>query len=213
MNFTIIECEQRSPEWYAARVGRLTGSRAPHMMAKIQKGEAAARRNLRVGMGLERITKKSYERAFSARTTQQGIEFEPQAISAYEAMTGNIVERTGFLSCDSIMAGCSLDGHVSGFKGIVEAKCPESATHYGYLKTKQIPEDYRWQCIHNMWVSNAEWCDFISFDPNFPEDLQFLCVRIERDEKVIAAYADDATRFLAEVVVEAKEIEKLRAAA
>ena len=144
MNFTIINCEQRSDEWRAARVGRLTGSRAPHMMAKIKSGEAAARRNLRVGMALERITNRPYERFFTARVTQTGIETEPQALATYEVRSGDIVERTGFLSLDGVMMGCSLDGHVNNFEGIVEAKCPESATHYGYLKTRQIPEEYYW---------------------------------------------------------------------
>lgn len=212
MNFTIIECEQRSDQWRLARVGRLTGSRAPHMMARIKSGEAAARRNLRVGMGLERITGKPYERSFSSRYTDQGIETEPLSIAAYEARTGNIVERTGFLSCDSIMAGCSLDGHINGFEGIVEAKSPESATHYAYLKTREIPEEYRFQCIHNMWVSNAQWCDFVSFDPSFPVDLQYLCVRLERNTSDMASYELAATIFLAEVAVEVTDILKLRAA-
>jgi YqaJ-like viral recombinase domain len=213
MKFTVIECEQRSDEWRAARVGRLTGSRAPHMMARIKSGEAAARRNLRIGMGLERITGNPYERAFSSRYTDQGIDTEPLAIAAYEARTGNIVERTGFLACDSIMAGCSLDGHINDFEGIIEAKCPESATHYGYLKTGEIPDEYRWQCLHNMWVSNAKWVDFVSFDPSFPDDLQYLCVRVNRDEKEITGYELAATLFLAEVAVEVEDIKKLRKSA
>lgn len=206
MNFTILECEQRSDEWRSARVGRLTGSRAPHMMAKIKTGEAAARRNLRVGMALERLTKKPYERAFSSRYTDQGIETEPLGIAAYEARTGNIVERTGFLACESIMAGCSLDGHINAFEGILEAKCPESATHYGYLKTREIPEEYRWQCLHNMWVSGAKWCDFVSFDNSFPHALQYMCVRIERNEKEMISYGLAAEMFLAEVAVEVQGI-------
>ena len=213
MNFTIINCEQRSDEWRAARVGRLTGSRAPHMMAKIKSGEAAARRNLRVGMALERITNRPYERFFTARVTQTGIETEPQALATYEVRSGDIVERTGFLSLDGVMMGCSLDGHVNNFEGIVEAKCPESATHYGYLKTRQIPEEYYWQCVHNLYVTGAKYCDFISFDPSFPEDLQYLCVRMERSESVMTAYAEAANRFLAEVAVEVQEIQKLRSAA
>jgi hypothetical protein len=182
------------------------------MMARIKSGEAAARRNLRIGMGLERITGKPYERAFSSRYTDQGIETEPLGIAAYEARTGNIVERTGFLSCDSILAGCSLDGHINGFEGIIEAKSPESATHYAYLKTREIPEDYRWQCVHNMWVSNAQWCDFVSFDPSFPVDLQFLCVRLMRNAVDMTSYELAATIFLAEVQVEVNDILKLRAA-
>lgn len=213
MNFTVLDCEQRSDEWRAARVGRLTGSRAAPMMAKIKSGEAAARRNLRIGMGLERITNRSYERAFTARVVQQGIDTEPVALGIYEARTGYMLDRPGFLSGGALMVGCSLDGAINDFEGIVEAKCPESATHYGYLKSRQIPEDYQWQCVHNMWVSGAQWCDFISYEPNFPEDLQYLCVRIERNESAITAYAEAANRFLAEVAIEVTEIQKLRVAA
>jgi hypothetical protein len=131
----------------------------------------------------------------------------------YEANTGHVVERPGFLSLGGIMAGCSLDSFADGRRGIVEAKCPKSATHYEDLRTRQIPRDYRWQCIHNLWVSEAEWCDFISYDARFPEDLQYLCVRLERDPKEIAAYETAAMRFLAEVAIEIHEINSLRVAA
>jgi YqaJ-like viral recombinase domain len=181
------------------------------MMATTRGGdEAAARRNLRTGLGLERVTKKAADRAFATRVVTHGINTEPLALGIYEARSGNILSRTGFLSCGPVMVGCSLDGAVGNMEGIVEAKCPESATHYRYLLTGEIPEDYRWQCIHNLWVSGAKWCDFISFDPDFPEDLQYLCVRMKRDEKVIAAYAADAKRFLVEVSIEVEDIQKLR---
>lgn len=207
MNFTVINCEQRSDEWRAARVARLTGSRAPSMLAKIKSGAwSASRRNLCVGMALERMTGKSYERSFTSRVTTQGAETEPLALGIYEARSGNIVERTGFLSCGAIPLGCSLDGSVSNFEGIVETKCPESATHRDYLKSGQIPEEYRWQCIHNMYVSNAKWCDFISFDPSWPEHMQYMCVRLNRNEKEMADYADAVNRFLAEVTVEYNEL-------
>jgi predicted phage-related endonuclease len=111
------------------------------------------------------------------------------------------------------MAGCSLDAFVSGRKGIVEAKCPKSATHLEYLRTRKIPNDYYWQCLHNLWVSGADWCDFISYDEAFPEELQYLCVRLERDEAAIEAYAKLASTFLAEVSVEVNEITAMRLAA
>jgi predicted phage-related endonuclease len=218
MSFTVIDCEQGSPEWHAARVAKLTGSRAPDMMATIKSGAwSASRRNLCVGMALERMTGKSYERSFSARVTEQGKEGEPLLLSTYEAKSGNIVERTGFLSVDGMPIGCSLDGSVNNFEGIVEGKFPESATHRDYLKSGQIPEIYRYQCIHNMYVSGAQWCDFVSFDPSWPAHMQYLCIRMERDEKVMSAYAEAVTRFLAEVTVEYNELvalgEKLKRAA
>jgi hypothetical protein len=214
MSFTIIECEQRSDAWYAARAGRLTGSAAADMMRTIKSGApSTSRKHLMMRLALERITGRPQERGFTTAAVEHGRDTEPVALARYEAETGSILEPVGFLSLGAVMAGCSLDSFVSGRKGIVEGKCPESATHYEYLRTKQIPPDYRWQCVHSLWVSNAEYCDFISFDDRFPDDLQYLCVRLERNEGEIRAYESAALRFLAEVTVEVNEINKLRIAA
>lgn len=213
MSFTIVNCDQRSDEWRAARLGKLTGSCAAAMMTTVKSGEAAARRDLRIRLALERITGRSQENDFYAKAVEHGVNAEPVALGIYEANSGHIIEQTGFLALDGVMAGCSLDAFVSNRTGIVEAKCPKSATHYGYLRTKEIPTAYRWQCIHNMWVSGAQWCDFISFDDRFPEDLQYLCVRLVRNEAEIQAYAVAVGRFLAEVAVEVNEINNMRAAA
>ncbi len=213
MNFTILTCEQRSDEWREARLGRLTGSTAVDITRTVKSGEAASRRNLRVQLALERITGRSEESEFQSEAMKAGVELEPQALATYEAITGTILERVGFLKCEVLMAGCSLDAFVAGRKGIVEAKAPKSATHLEYLRTRKIPNDYYWQCLHGLWVSNAEWCDFISYSPVFPEELQYLCVRLERDEQAIAAYAALASTFLAEVSVEVSEIQAMRKAA
>lgn len=213
MRYEVIDCEQRSEAWHQARAGRLTGSAAYDMMKTIKSGQfSAGRKHLRMRLALERITGRPQERSFTTAALQHGIDSEPVAIARYEAETGAILEPVGFLSLGGIMAGCSLDSFVSGRKGIVEVKCPESATHYEYLKTRQIPELYRWQCLHNLWVSGADYCDFISMDSRFPDDLQYLCVRMERNCSEIAAYEDAAMRFLAEVSIEVEEVCKLRAA-
>lgn len=211
--FTVIDCEQRSPQWFAARAGRLTGSAAADMTRTTKSGVSASRKHLRMRLALERITGQPQERAFTTAAVERGREKEPFAAGRYEAETGCILEPLGFLSMGPIMAGCSLDSFVHGRKGIVEIKCPESATHYEYLRTRQIPSDYRWQCIHNLWVTGAEFADFISFDDRFPEDLQYLHVRLERKEREIEAYEAEVNKFLAEVTVEVGEINKLRKAA
>lgn len=213
MSYTIIDCEQRSDEWKDARAGRLTGSAAAAMMTEIKSGEAAARRDLRVRLALERITGRPQENEFTAASVRHGVAMEPEALGIYEAETGQILERVGFLSLGGVMAGCSLDGFVHGRKGIVEAKCPKSATHLEYLRTREIPKAYRWQCLHNMWVSDAEWCDFISYDNCFPMQLQYLCVRLERSQIEINSYAATVGRFLAEVSVAVSEINNLKVAA
>jgi predicted phage-related endonuclease len=201
MSFTMIEAPQRSSEWFAARLGRLTGSRASDMLATVKtKGqEAAARRNLRVQLVLERITGRCQEAAYVSPAMQQGTDREPDAAALYEAVTGEFLTRTGFLRHDALMAGCSLDGHVGDFEGIIEIKSPQPAAHLDYLKSGVIPGDYLRQITHNLWISGAQWCDWLSFNPDFPEPLRVRLVRVERDEAAIDAYVEQALTFLGEV--------------
>lgn len=211
MNYTIVNCEQRSPEWVAARLGKLTGSVAGDMMTRIKSGESAARRNLRVRLALERLTNRSQERKFMVEAVQWGIDHEPAATAIYEARTGNILEPVGFCDVPGLMAGCSLDSFIADGSGIVEVKCPESATHLEYLRTKKLPLEYYWQCLHNCWITGAQFADFVSFDPRFEERLQFLCVRFQPTALELEAYDKSARDFLAEVAVEVKSIQELAA--
>lgn len=213
VNFTVLDCEQRSDEWRAARAGRLTGSRAADMLAKIKTGEAAARRDLRLQLALERVVGTPQEDDYISKEMQRGIDLEAVALGEYEILTGNAVQKTGFLSHKDHMAGCSLDGHVSQFVGIVECKCPKSATHLRYLRSGVFPSDYVGQGTHNMWVSGARWCDFISFDDRFPVELQLFVVRMVRDDARIAEYEATVIRFLAEVDGEVAGINAMRLAA
>lgn len=205
--FTVVNAPQRSDEWFLARLGRLTGSRAADMLAMIKSGEAAARRDLRTQLVVERLTQTLQEEPFINAAMQRGIDMEPAAFAAYEALTGLVAERTGFLAHDTLATGCSLDGHVGDFEGITEFKCPKSATHLRYLRGNVVPADYLPQITHNLWVSGAQWCDFLSFDDRFPVRLQTFLVRVERDEAAIAAYAEKALAFLEEVD---REVEAVR---
>lgn len=207
MTFTIINAEQRSPEWFAARAGRLTGSRAADMLATIKSGEAAGRRNLRAQLVLERVTGKPQEQTFESAAMRQGAEREAAALDRLEAELGYILTRTGFLAADGLMAGCSLDGHVGNFERIVEAKAPLAATHLEYLKSGKVPGEYLKQITHNLWISGAQACDWLSYNPDFPEHLQTKIVEVARDEAAIAAYDTAARAFLAEVD---RELEALR---
>lgn len=198
--FTVIDAEQRSPAWFQARLGRLTGSRAADVIATTKKGEqTAARRDLRLQLALERITGQSQDDTYVSQEMRRAIALEPQAVAAYEARTGCFVERTGFLSHDTIAAGCSLDGHVGDFTGILEVKCPKSATHLAYLEAGTVPPEYLPQIVHNLWVTGAAWCDFLSFDDRFPPHLQTLLVRYPRYEPEIALYTLSVAAFLDEV--------------
>lgn len=200
--FTVIEAEQRSPSWFTARLGRLTGSRAADMLATIKSGEAAARRDLRVQLVVERLTATLQEDTFVNAAIQRGIDCEPLAFVAYESLTGLMAVRSGFLSHDTYLAGCSLDGHVGDFAGILEVKCPKSATHLRYLRGGVVPSDYLPQITHNLWITGAEWCDFLSFDDRFPLALQTFLVRVRAADIDLAGYEKKALAFLAEVDVE-----------
>jgi putative phage-type endonuclease len=201
-SFTICEAEQRSPAWFQARAGRLTGSRAADMLATIKSGEAAVRRDLRTQLVVERLTGQPQEDVFVNAAMQWGIDHEADAFAAYEAQTGHLVRRTGFLMHTALMVGCSLDGDVDDFAGIVEIKCPKSATHYGYVKAKELPATHRPQILHNLWVTGADWCDFVSYDPRMPEHIQLVVIRVPRVEIDVLAYAKTAEKFLEEVDAE-----------
>ena len=209
-DFTIIDAEQRSEAWFKARLGRLTGSRAADCLATIKSGEAAARRDLRVQLVCERLTQTLQEDPFVNAAMQRGIDCEPLAFSAYESLTGNVAHRTGFLAHNTLPIGCSLDGHIGNFEGILECKCPKSATHLSYLRGGKTPAAYLPQITHNLWVTGAAWCDFLSFDDRFPPDLQTFLVRVNRDEKDIAAYESAALLFLSEVAAEVDAVKGLR---
>jgi predicted phage-related endonuclease len=199
VRFAIINADQRSPEWFQARAGRLTGSRAADVLATIKSGEASARRDYRMQLVTERLTGQPQEDGFVNAAMLRGIELEPLAFAAYEAVTGNVAIRTGFLSHVTHLAGCSLDGHVDNFAGIVELKCPKSATHLRYLNEGVLPKEYIPQVTHNAWISGAEWVDFLSYDDRFPPDLQVFYVRVLAKDLDIEKYEKSALAFLAEV--------------
>jgi hypothetical protein len=199
VRFAIVNADQRSPEWFKARAGRLTGSRAADMLATIKTGEAAARRDYRMQLVTERLTGQPHEDGFVNAAMLRGIELEPLAFAAYEAVTGNVAIRTGFLSHVTHLAGCSLDGHVDNFAGIVELKCPKSSTHLRYLNECVLPKEYIPQVTHNAWISGAEWVDFLSYDDRFPAELQVFYIRVLAKDLDIAGYEKSALAFLDEV--------------
>jgi hypothetical protein len=210
VTFTISKAEQRSPEWFAARAGRVTGSRASDVLATIKSGEAAARRDYRAQLLAERLTGQPQEDGYVNAAMQWGIDQEANAFAAYEAHSGHLVNRTGFLSCDELMIGCSLDGDVNGFTGIVELKCPKTATHLKYLKAGVVPSEHVPQIVHNLLVTNAQWCDFVSYDPRLPEEYRLFVVRMPRDEKQIASYQVALSLFLSDVEKDVAELQQLR---
>src|SRR6185503_9750953 len=131
---------------------------------------------------------KSQENGYQSAAMQAGIDREPDALALYEAVTGRLLTQTGFRSHKTLMAGCSLDGHVGDFERIVEVKCPIAATHLEYLKSGVVPGEYLKQIQHGLWLTGAQCCDWLSYHPDFPEPLQAKLVTVERNEAEIASY-------------------------
>lgn len=208
--FTVIDAPQRSAGWFTARCGRLTGSVAADITTTLKSGgEPAARRDLRTKLALETLTGRSLEDDYQNADMRRGIELEPEALALYEAQSGNLVQQTGFLSHSELMVGCSLDGHVGDFDGIIELKAPRPANHLKYLRANVLPAEHRYQIVHNLFVSGAQWADFCSFAPDFPGPLRLFRVRVQRDEAEIKAYALLARLFMQEVDKELAEIQQL----
>lgn len=196
--FLLSDVSQGSPEWLAERLGRFCASDAPKMLASIKSGEAAARRDLRMRIVCERITKALSEDTFVNADMQRGKDLEPQARIAYEFARGVAVTQTGFLRHRELLAGCSPDGVIGDFEGLVEIKCPRTARHVAYLRDGGVPSEHRPQLLHQLWISGASFVDFVSFDPLMPERLQLFVTRLDRNEFEIAEYETKARAFLAE---------------
>ena len=198
--------DQRTDEWFKSRLGKATASRIADIIAKTKTGPSASRENYAVQLVLERITQTKGE-SYSNAAMQWGTETEPLARQAYELKRGLFVDEVGFIDHPTIAnSGASPDGLV-GTDGLVEIKCPNSATHMETLVTRKIPQKYIPQMTWQMACTGRSWCDFVSFDPRFPENLQIFIERIEYDPTYVRMLELEVTQFLDEVE---KKVEILR---
>jgi len=209
VTFTVVDCIQRSPEWFAARLGKLTGSVAGEMLATIKTGEAAARRDLRLRLICERLTGRVQDDGYTSPAMQWGIDQEPAARVAYEVMTGDLVREVGFCAHPTLQAGCSPDGYVGDYARLVSFKCPKSATHLRYLRAGVMPVEYVPQMLAELWITGAPAYDFVSYDPRFPEPLQLFSVAVARNDAAIAEFHAKAIAFLEEVDRELEAVQTM----
>ena len=199
--------EQRSAEWYAARLGKVTASKVADVVARTRTGYAASRANYMAQLVCERLTGKPTE-GFSNAAMEWGVEQEAAARDAYSARVGELVTEVGFIDHPAIkMAGASPDGIVGA--GIVEIKCPSTATHIEYLFEREPPQKYFYQMQWQMACTGADWCDWVSYDPRMPENLQLLVVRIPRDTDCITLLEKEVSEFLAELDVKVAKLKEM----
>lgn len=199
----IHHCDQRSEAWHALRCGKLTGSGANALLAvrKRGSGELQARADLRQRIVVERLTGvPANDIPYLPKDMQHGVTCEPEAVGAYEAATGQLVCRVGFIEHDTLATGCSPDGYVGDIEGVIEVKCPASRTHLEYLQAGVVPEDYVGQLVHAIWVTGAQWAEFISYDPRFLDpSLHLFIRRVTRKSLDLTAYELAVSLFLSEV--------------
>jgi putative phage-type endonuclease len=190
--------EQRSDEWFEARLGKVTASKIADVMSTLKTGkEAITRKNYRIQLVSERLTNKKAD-SFINDAMRIGIEREEDARTTY-IFKHNDVEEIGFVDHPTIpMTGASPDGLV-GDDGLIEIKCPLTTTHTDTLISGKAPSKYIPQMQWQMACTGRKWCDFVSFNPDFPENLQLFVVRVERDDTLIQELEDGVKKFLSEV--------------
>lgn len=190
--------EQLSPEWFAARLGKVTASRMADLCATTRSGYGAGRKNYMAELVVERLTGAQQER-FQNEAMAWGVAQEPAARAAYEFHNGVKVETVGFIDHPRIkMAGASPDGHVDD-KGSIEIKCPMTATHIETLMSQSIAEKYILQMQWQLACNGRDWCDFISFDPRLPEGINLWVKRVQRDSALIPKLEKEVSAFLTEL--------------
>lgn len=192
------EIVQGSPEWFAIRVGKVTASRVADVVAKTKTGWGASRANYMAELIAERLTGEPAEK-FSNAAMQWGTEKEPDARAAYEFRTDAEVLQVAFAQHPKIAdSGASPDGLV-GADGLVEIKCPNTATHIETLISQSVPAKYTTQMMWQMACTGRQWCDFVSFDPRLPESMRLFVVRVDRDDTRISELEKEIGAFLAEI--------------
>jgi len=200
--------EQRTTEWFAQRCGHLTASRIADMMARTQKGWGASRANYAAQLIAERLTGVA-ESGFTSAAMQHGIDTEAAARAAYGFMQDvEVIEAPFVLHPRLAWSGASPDGFV-GDDGLIEIKCPNTATHITTLRGGEIPDKYIKQMQWQMACTGRNWCDFVSFDPRMPVEMQLHIQRVDRDNDLIAEIESAAIGFLDEIAATVAELEAI----
>lgn len=190
--------DQLSPEWFAARLGKVTASRVSDVIGRTKSGYGAQRANYAAQLICERLTGAAAE-SFSNAAMVWGTEKEPEARGMYEFATDLDVEEVGFITHPTIpMAGASPDGLV-GADGLVEFKCPNTWTHIETLTRQTVPAKYITQMQWQMATTNRAYCDFVSYDPRLPHQYRLFIKRVPRDDAMIAELEAEVRKFLAEI--------------
>jgi putative phage-type endonuclease len=190
--------EQGTDAWKQMRLGRVTASRVSDVIARTKTGWGASRANYLAELVAERLTGVPAE-SYVNGAMIWGTEKEPEARFAYSFHANAEVVQVGFVPHPQIaMSGASPDGLI-GDDGLVELKCPNTATHIDTLLGQKVPEKYVTQMQWQMACTERAYCDFVSYDPRLPVEMRLFASRVERDDKAIAEMETIVAGFLAEL--------------
>jgi len=183
--------QQRTDEWFSAKIGKVGASRLDAVCAK---GQGVTRKNYMMELLIARLT-GVYPESYTSPEMERGTILEPEARCAYERLTGNVVNEVGFIPHTLIKdAGASPDGLI-GIDGGLEIKCPNTATHLKYLMSHKIDTKYIYQMQWGMDCAEREWWDFVSYDNRLPDKLQIFIERFPRDEDIIKFLREEVEKF------------------
>ena len=196
--------EQRTEEWFQQRLGKVTASRISDVIAKTKTGVSTSRQNYLIQLVSERLTGKKGD-SYVNQAMLDGIERESAARALYMLNRDVSVTEVGFFDHPIIKnSGASPDGAVNAeeegkYAGLIEIKCPIETTHTNTLMSKSVPSKYVPQMQWQLACTGARWVDFVSFNPNFPAELQIFVARVDRDDSYIAELEAEVIKFLDEV--------------
>jgi len=201
--------EQRTEEWFASRLGRVTASRVADVIAKTKTGVSTSRQNYLTQLVTERLTGKKADGGYINQAMQDGIDREEAARSLYELKYGAVKE-VGFIDHPTIsMSGASPDGIIADGEGVLEIKSPIETTHTTTLMTDKVPSKYIPQIQWQMAVTGARFAHFVSYNPNFPDNMVLFVKQVDRDDEYIKMLVDEIITFLKEVdntIIKLKEL-------
>jgi putative phage-type endonuclease len=190
--------DQGTPEWHQERCGKATASRIADIIATTKSGPSASRKNYLAQLVAERLTGTVAE-SYTNAAMQWGKDTEEQARATYAFLQGVDVLKAPFVPHPELTdSGASPDGFV-GSDGLIEIKCPNTATHIETLLASKIDAKYITQMQWQMACTGRQWCDFVSYDPRMPEHLAIWVKRVPRDSAMIEELEGAVRVFLAEV--------------
>lgn len=184
----IFDCEQNSPEWYAARLGIPTASEFHTVMAVGPKGGKSATRVAYLNKLAGEILTGDPMPTYTNSDMERGKEQEDEARDLYTFTAEAELRRVGFVR--SGMAGCSPDSLV-GTQGGLEIKSAAPHIQIDRILKDELPSEHKAQVHGSMWVCGRAWWDFMSYCPKLPPFVK----RVYRDEEYIAKIAREVNLF------------------